>query len=241
MGKHDAVDRLMSLANEKVTPSREPATPSARAAETDGEAGAATDAEAVLEARVVATERGAQGVQAPTMHRTTAESAAPGALSAAATPVALARPQVPMGDRGRQLLSALRPFLPVVGGALRMVDHGAVQAVARLLPLLGGAAASPAADAGAEKTPLAELLTGFDERQSGMAEELKNAKQRIETHEEQLRRVRETVERTVVEQGSLAHLIHQLTDRSRLLTAAVIILLMLVVAQMVLLAIFLHR
>ena len=239
MGKNDAVDRMMSLATEKTAASRETATngtlggkPASATA-----AGAASDAAAVLEARVVATEPGVPEFAAAR----DAESAE--ALPAAET--ALGRPHASPGERGRQLLGALRPFLPVVGGALRMIDHGAVQAVARLLPLLGAAGTSTPADRTearpAEAAALADLLTGLDKQQSAAAEALKAAGQRMDTHEEQLRRVRETAERAIVEQGTLSHRVNQLTDRSRLLTAAVLILLMLVVAQMVLLFLFLHR
>ena len=239
MGKSDAVDRMMSMATEKAPAPKEVANNGApgntQSAGTDASAGRA--AESVLEARVVATEPGVPGF--PASKETASAEAVP------ATETSLGRPHVPPGERGRQLLGALRPFLPVVGGALRMIDHGAVQAVARLLPLLGAAGTSAPADRSdaraGEAAALADLLTGLDKRQTSAAEALKAAAQRLDTHEEQLRRVRETAERAIVEQGTLSHRVNQLTDRSRVLTAAVIILLMLVVAQMVLLFLFVHR
>ncbi len=250
MGKNDAVDRMMSLATEKVPPSRKAASPGNEAGAGAAQAGAGTaiDARAVLEARVVASE---PAVPAAARERLPVENSLP--RKETLTDASLGRPRVPPGERGRQLLGALRPFLPAVGGALRMIDHGAAQAAARLLPLLGSV--GPAAPAGPSVSPLAghvesrpgepsalaELLTTLDKRQSGMAETLKAAGLRIDTHDEQIRRVRETAERAVVEQGSLSHRVSQLTDRSRLLTAAVLVLIMLVIVQMVLLFLYLHR
>ena len=254
MGKNDAVDRMMSLATEKVPPSRKAASPGNEAGAGTAQAGAGTaiDARAVLEARVVASE---PAVPAAARERLPVEKSLhqKEAITETPTETSLGRPRVPPGERGRQLLGALRPFLPAVGGALRMIDHGAAQAAARLLPLLGSV--GPAAPAGPSVSPLAghvesrpgepsalaELLTTLDKRQSGMAETLKAAGLRIDTHDEQIRRVRETAERAVVEQGSLSHRVSQLTDRSRLLTAAVLVLIMLVIVQMVLLFLYLHR
>ncbi len=144
------------------------------------------------------------------------------------------------GERGRQLLNALRPLLPAMGGALRMVDHGGVQAVARLLPLLGSLAT------GSAKPPLVAAQFpaeqgGNPEKQNALEGEVRLLRQRVEAQDEQLRRVREGLERTVAEQGSLAHLAHRLQDRSRLLTAGLLILLLLVIAQAVLLAIVLRH
>lgn len=255
MAKYDAVDRLMSLATDKPTAPKDvsilhggesPVTdtevsPVREMAATDAEL---SDAEAVLEAKVSAGERPAPAV------------AAAGAARAAEAPqvqsTALAHPRPTAGERGRQLLGALRPFLPAVGGALRMVDHGAVQAVARLLPLLGsvggvtmaaGAMGSGASsqESAAEKAQLVELLTAADKHHQEMTAELLKLRTQSETHDEQLRRLRDGLERTVAEQGSLSHLAHQLADRSKLLTSAVIILMMLVIAEMVMLWIFLHR
>lgn len=251
MAKYDAVDRLMNLATDKATPK---ATPTA-IAEKPVQPLAVQEAEAVLEARVVAVEPGRPPVAGSIAGRsmgTTASSApsrpanpyaSPNASEAGgATARAHAKPGP--GERGRQLLSALRPFLPVVGGALRMIDHGAVQTVARLLPLLGGSGigtATPAAPAADTQHPLSGVLTTLDQRHSAVLEELKRLKARSEAQEEQLRRIRDSQERAIAEQGTQGHLLHLLADRSRLLTAGVIILFMLVVAEAVLLLITMHR
>src|SRR5579862_7918203 len=44
-----------------------------------------------------------------------------------------------------QSLGKLRPLLPILSGGLRMIDHGAVQALAQLLNMAGGAGASQVA------------------------------------------------------------------------------------------------
>ncbi len=217
MAKYDAVDRLMKMATDE--------TPNAKSAGRGGE----RDAEAVLEAKVAARERMPAG--------------------AVATPAALptpTEPEVSSVERGRQLLGAIRPFLPAVGSALRLVDHGAVQAVARLLPMLGnlGATAGPPATQAAlsgnsERT--ADALAASEKHYASLAAELREYKARVEAIEEGQRRLRELLERSVAEQGSLTHTLHQLADRSRLLSATVLILVMLVVAELVLLAITLHR
>ena len=183
----------------------------------------------VLAAQVTATE--------PQLH----------ASSEAATATsALAMPRTTPGERGRQLLGALRPFLPVLGGALRMVDHGAVQAVARLLPLFegvpSGAQRSTSPEpALADQPAVAELLATLEKHDAATAEALKEQGLRLSAAEDHIKRVRESVERMVAEEGAMSNRLREVTDRARLLTAGVIILFMLAVAEMVLLMIFLHR
>lgn len=230
MSKYDAVDRLMNMATEKAVPVQRvhprPEHPQPEAK--------ARDAKTVLAQQMMASEAGAA---APAEHE----------QAATAEPAA---PRMTRTDRGRQLLGALRPFLPVVGGALRMVDHGAVQAVARLLPLLagaGGAAGASNGGAGASgatgeaREQLAQILGAFDKQQMVLAEELKSSKQRIGLLEEQLRRTRESLERTAGEQNAQSNTLRLLGDRSKLLMAGLVILLILVVAQMVLFVIFMRR
>ena len=256
MAKFDAVERLMSLATEKATPAKEVPPSTAHPAGEIGDTREINDAEAVLEAKVSAGERGVP-------HAAAVPSGVREDVSGKAE-----QNRVTPSERGRQLLGALRPFLPAVSGALRMVDHGAVQAVARMLPLLGSmgeAKPSNAAKTNAAKTSgetaasaqaaaassrniaeqkdqvIGEILTAFDKRHLAMAEELKKYKVQAETHEDQLRRMRDGLERTVAEQGLLANLAHQLADRSKLLTAGIIVLLLLVAAEMVMLGIIMHR
>lgn len=224
MSKYDSVDRLMEMATEKAVPAKS------------------------LHPQPVIEERDAETVLAQQMMATEAELPKPADLDREPK-TELGPPKMTRGERGRQLLGALRPFLPVVGGALRMIDHGAVQAVARLLPLLGGAAGAsvpggggPAANSAAEAhEQLAKMLTAFDQQQLAIAEELKSYKQRIGILDDQLRRTRESLERTAGEQNAQSNTLRLLGDRSKLLTAGLVILLMLVITQMVLFVIYMHR
>ncbi|WP_124847496.1 hypothetical protein [Acidipila sp. EB88] len=236
MAKYGAVDRMMDLATSK--------TPRERA-----EGDRKSSAEAVLERQVSATEPVLAAAKLPQTVVTpavTGDVAEPVPTPASTT---LAAPAARPGERGRRILDALRPLLPAVGGMLRMVDHGGVQTVARLLPLLAGggptlnpagSAQGPAASA-AEQRQIAALLLELETQHQAITEELHQVKEQLQAREEQFRRTRESLERTVAEQGTLAHLLHQLGDRSRLLTAAVILLFMLVIAQMTLFVIFMHR
>ena len=196
----------------------------AQANEPAREAGGAPDAEAVLEEKVSAAE--------------------PQAPRVAATPAA-PPPRVAAGERARNLLGALRPMLPAVGGALRMVDHGAVQAVARLLPLLGGvgtglgsSATAPAAEPAGQ---LAELLHTLERQQAAMAAGLSTQSAAIATSDDQIRKLRDALARVSSEQNVLVNSMDRIQDRSRLLAAAVVILLLLVLAEMAMLFVFLHH
>ena len=178
------------------------------------------------------------------------EKAAPGKRREAKAPILQAATDIPLavpdvsepaavsGERGRQLLSAIRPLLPAVGGALRMVDHGAVQAVARLLPLLGSAtmARKPQLDAVSGSSN-----AGLLDPNAAMEEELAGLRNQIQTQEEQLRHLRESLERVAAEQGSLVLQALGLNRRSRLLAGGVFVLFLLVIAESVVLAVILRR
>ncbi len=227
MAKFDAVDRLMSLATGAKTPAKEPVVPGAAAKD-------------VLEAQVSTSER---GLPASTAFGVEPETATP------------AHPQVSASDRGRQLIGAVRPFLPAVGGVLRLVDHGAAQTIARLLPILGSFGSStPAAvvdnpvagmggktQSGGESRSLEALLIGLNQRQIAVNEEIKALGENVLQQGEQLRRIRESQERLSAEQGSLSHLVHQMQGRSQLLTAGVVILLILVITLGILMVLSFHH
>lgn len=145
------------------------------------------------------------------------------------------------GALGRQLLGNLDPLVPVLGRALQAIPHGGVQAIGRgvqaaerLLPIFrmfaGGAQAAP------QQAPAPEA-----EAQTPLAAEVLLLRERVAAQEDQLRRTRESLERTAAEQGALAHRAHQLGERSRLLTAGLLILLVMVIAQVILLAVALWR
>ena len=143
--------------------------------------------------------------------------------------------------RGRQLLEAIRPFLPAVAGAMRLVDHGAVQAVARLLPLLGGvpgpgqAAAQPAQQAQDRASADQQSLI------QGMRREVDALLLRVTGADDAFTRLRTQVERLVAEHSSCDRDIRALGERVRLLSAGLIILLMLIIAQTILLVVLLHK
>jgi uncharacterized coiled-coil DUF342 family protein len=101
--------------------------------------------------------------------------------------------------------------------------------------------AAPAGGVAKAQEQLTQIFSGIEKQQAETAEELKKYKQRTDHLEEVMRRTRDSLERTVAEQNALNHLLRQMRDRSRLLTAGVVILLMLVVAEMALLVFVLHK
>ncbi len=146
------------------------------------------------------------------------------------------------GERGRQMLGALRPFLPAVGGVLRRVEHPAVQAVAHLMPLIGSLRAGSAPDASSQAVGApGSSQASLDRERSALEIDCKALRARADTKEEQLRNARVLIERTAAEQGSLEHRARGLAGRVHLLTAGLIVLLLLVIAETVLLAISLRR
>ncbi len=218
MAKHEAVDRLMALATEKRA-DRLPAGTSLAASEPATAGGGRAGREA-----------------APSVESVTVSGNAPGVsvLAPSAEP-----PHASRADRGRQLLQSIRPLLPAVAGAMRLVDHGAVQALARLLPLLGGG------PAGTQKPALSPeqepVLQELQAAQRGTRQELDALGLRVTTAEEQLARTRTLLERMAAGQSARETELRALTDRVRLLSAALIILLMLIVAAMILAVVLLHR
>jgi hypothetical protein len=143
-------------------------------------------------------------------------------------------------ERTRQILGALRPFLPVVGGALRLIDHGAAQAASRLLPLLaGGSLGAPGAKT-AESAAALEALAALDKERATMQADLALCQEQLRSHEERLMKLREALTRTLADHDAMQRSLRQLTDRNRLLTAGMVILLMVVVAAIVLMQMNVH-
>ncbi len=133
-----------------------------------------------------------------------------------------------------RVLSALRPMLPAVTAALRMVDHGAVQAAARLLPLLAGLG-TPASTSEATKSQ-ALLEAGLREHRK----ELDEFRSELIAVEERLTELRWKGAQVESEQTIQALGLAKLNKRVRLLTIAVVFLLPLVIALVVLLFMTLH-
>ncbi len=188
---------------------------------------ARSEAEAALEARVSASESVATGAALT--------PPPPAVREPAAGPSAT--------DRGRRILGAMKPFLPVVSGALRMVDHGAVQAVARFLPLLTGVGGSPTANPQQAELSqkLAELLQTMEKQQSALAGKTESATATLSQHEEQIRRLRDSLAKLSSEQNSIETRIEAFRVQARMLVAAVVLALLLSVAEAVALIFFIRR
>lgn len=149
--------------------------------------------------------------------------------------------------KGLRMLNSLRPLLPAVGGALGLVNHGAAQAAARLLPLLGGDLPKFRPDTSRQELPVTapassvQSVQSLERRHSALAEQVQSYQLRAAEAEEQLRRVRESLERTVSEQSALNHHQNEINDRLRLLTAGVVILMIVVLVQIFLLVMLMRR
>ena len=229
MAKHEAVDRLMALATEKRA---DRVAPGAPIVPTASERIESVPEVLAAEETPLATEAAASRTTLPDDRvRPQREHAGPSAA-----------------DRGRQLLQSIRPLLPAVAGAMRMVDHGAVQAIARLLPLLGGGLGLPAPTARPQTaTPSLEQeqfvrgVLGLEAEQQRARKDLDALALRAAEADDQLKRLRTQAERAVADQAATANDLRAMGERVRLLTAGTIILLMLVIAEMILLVVALHR
>ena len=145
---------------------------------------------------------------------------------------------------GRQWFDTIRPLLPAVAGAMRLVDHGAVQAMARLLPLLGGVGSSGAAGSAKAADEQEQFLSAFAEMQAAQRstrKEIDALTLRLATTEDVLGRTRTQLERLQADQQTRETEFRSQAEHMRLLSAGLIILLMLIVAQMILLVIMLHK
>ncbi len=202
--------------------------------------------DAVDRLMALATEKRADRM--PTVPATEASLAAPARANALPELIAPASTAAPTaGDRGRRLLKAIQPILPAVAGAMRLVDHGGVQAVARLLPLLSGGIGSVVLGAKASPPPpvqeapwrqeLATLRTASEEQRR----QLDALQLQAAASEDELRRSRTQLERLDAELDGKRTELRAVADRVRMLAAATIILFMLVIAQMILLVVMFHR
>jgi hypothetical protein len=132
-------------------------------------------------------------------------------------------------------MSALRPMLPALAAALRMVDHGAVQAAARLLPLIAGISAPEKTSEPTHSNTLLEA--GLREHRKEL-DELRSDQVAIE---ERLTRLRWKGAQVESEQAMQTLELAKLNKRVRLLTIAIIFLLPLVTALVALLFLTLHN
>ena len=124
-----------------------------------------------------------------------------------------------------QKLGRLKPLLPILSGGLRMVDHGAVQALAQLLNFVEGGSIGPSA---AQE----ELHHGLAEIQSGHRElRLQVQDQTVEMKliEEQITLLRHTAERNATEHAELVEDVKSLSSLVRTIGAGLAILLIVLI------------
>ena len=122
-------------------------------------------------------------------------------------------------------LGRLKPMLPVLASGLRMVDHGAVQAVAQLLNFVDGGA-------GGQSAAKEELHQGLAEIDAGHRElRLRVQDQTVEMKriEEQITLLRQTSERNETEHTELVNHVKSLNSLVRTIGAGLAILLILLI------------
>lgn len=123
-------------------------------------------------------------------------------------------------------LGKLKPLLPVISGGLRLVDHGAVQAIAQLLHFIDG---STSAQAAAHD----DLQQGFSEIQTSHRElslQVQDQTVEIKRIEEQIVRLRQSTERTAAEHAELAENVKSLRSLVRAVGAVLAVLLIVLIA-----------
>jgi len=146
--------------------------------------------------------------------------------------VSLAEIKKPRGKL-LQNLGKLKPLLPLLSGGLRMIDHGAVQALAQLLNLASGATASQTA---AQE----ELHQGLSEIQAGHRElHLQVQDQTIELQriKDQITLLRQSVERNATEHAELVDDVRSLRNFVRVIGIALAVPLVILIILTVLLLI----
>jgi hypothetical protein len=124
-----------------------------------------------------------------------------------------------------QHLGKLKPLLPILSGGLRMVDHGAVQALAQLLNFVDGGGARQSAVHEELQQGLAEIQTGHRELRleiQGQAVEMKRI-------EDQIVLLRQTTERSATEHAELVADVKSLGNLVRTIGAGLAILLVLMI------------
>ena len=113
-----------------------------------------------------------------------------------------------------QNLGRLKPLLPILSGGLRMVDHGAVQALAQLLSVAGGAGASQVA-------VQEELHQGLEEIQTSHRElqlQVQDQTVEIQRIRDQITLLRQSVERNATDHTELVENHTELVENVRSLS-----------------------
>ncbi len=120
----------------------------------------------------------------------------------------------------------LKPLLPILSGGLRMVDHGAVQALAQLLNLVDGGGAASSAAHEELHSELAEIQTSHRELRLQVQDQTVEMK-RID---EQIRLLRHSVEQNATEHIELVQDVKALNNLVRTIGAGSAILLIVLIA-----------
>lgn len=122
-------------------------------------------------------------------------------------------------------LSKLKPLLPILSGGLRLIDHGAAQAVAQLLYFAGGV--GPAQTAAEE-----ELQEGLAEIQSGhrnLRHQVQDQTVELQRIQDQITLLRETVENNAARHGELIDKVKSLNNLVWIVGGALTILLVILI------------
>ncbi len=124
-----------------------------------------------------------------------------------------------------QNLGKLKPLLPILSGSLRMVDHGAVQALAHLLNLAGGNSAVQSAAQEELQQGLAEIEASHRELHLHVQDQTVQLR-RIE---DQITLIRHAVVSNVTEHAELAAEVRSLSNLVRTIGAGLAILLVILI------------
>lgn len=131
-----------------------------------------------------------------------------------------------------QGLGKLKPFLPILSGGLRMVDHGAVQALSHVITLAAGTGATSSAAQKEHDQALAEIQSTHRELHLQVQDQTVEM-QRIE---DQLLILRQTAERNASEHAKLVKNVAALGNLVRLIGAGLAVLLIILITLIILLA-----
>jgi hypothetical protein len=133
-----------------------------------------------------------------------------------------------------QKFGRLKPLLPILSGGLRLVDHGAVQALAQLINLVdGGGIGQPAVDEELHQG-LAEIQTGHRE----LSLQVQDQTVAVKRAEDQITLLRKTIERNATEHAELVEEVKSFKKLVRAIGAGLAVLL---IALIVLAGILLTR
>jgi len=129
-----------------------------------------------------------------------------------------------------QSLGKLKPLLPVLSSGLRMVDHGAVQALAHLLNLAEG----PSGASNAAHEGLQHGLAEIESNHHALHLQVQAQTVEVQRLEDQITLLRETVERDASRHEELAEKVRSLGNLVRVASAGLAILLVILITLAVL-------